>query len=79
MQQFINTISEHKVEFNWVKCHIDHSENECYETLSNKGFNSNKLLDDIGYEHKEINKSTHSRKTFNQKNKVKKENIRNEY
>ncbi|WP_299273472.1 ribonuclease HI [uncultured Psychroserpens sp.] len=74
--KLLNAISEHIVEFNWVKGHSGHIENERCDTLANYGINSKELNQDIGYEpnetHNNQNSSTNS--TFTKKNKTKIEN-----
>ena len=66
-------ISEHNVEFNWVKGHSGHIENERCDTLANKGINSNNLLEDVGYEPNHEGKiHTETDNNFQRKTKVEK-------
>ena len=71
--RLLNAISEHNVEFNWVKGHAGHTENERCDTLANMGINSKEPLEDVGYEPKENNAtvSTHSNANFSKTNKIK--------
>lgn len=52
--RLLNAISKHNVEFNWVKAHSGHIENERCDTHANIGLNSNELIEDVGYEPNEI-------------------------
>ncbi|MDO7170550.1 ribonuclease HI [Mariniflexile sp. AS56] len=49
-EQLLNIIAKHQVNFNWVKGHDGHIENEKCDQLANKALNSNNLLEDQGYE-----------------------------
>jgi len=55
-ERLLIAISEHNVEFNWVKGHSGHPENERCDALANNGINSKDPIEDIGYEPKEIDK-----------------------
>lgn len=50
--RLLNAISEHSVEFNWVKGHSGHIENEMCDQLASKGIHISEPLDDLGYEPK---------------------------
>lgn len=54
--RLLNVIAKHQVDFNWVKGHAGHTENERCDELANKGIHSTELLEDIGYEPSEIDK-----------------------
>lgn len=73
--RLLNVISEHNVEFNWVKGHSGHTENERCDTLASKGINSNELMEDVGYEPKEIgddqNSKANTSSTDKSKTKIK--------
>ncbi len=71
--RLLNVISKHNVKFNWVKGHSGHTENERCDTLANNGINSKELLEDIGYEPKEIenDESTRVSTTFSKTKKIK--------
>ncbi len=75
--RLLNAISQHTVEFNWVKGHSGHNENERYDTLANFGINSNELLDDFGYEAKEEDEKdktqTKTNNDYQKKIKIEKE------
>ncbi|WP_445956066.1 ribonuclease HI [Yeosuana sp.] len=49
-EQLLNIIAKHQINFNWVKGHDGHKENEKCDQLANKAINSNNLLEDVGYE-----------------------------
>tara|TARA_R110002033_G_scaffold171040_2_gene215394 strand:+ start:2510 stop:3247 length:738 start_codon:yes stop_codon:yes gene_type:complete len=78
--RLLNAISEHNVEFNWVKGHSGHIENERCDTLANNGINSHELIEDVGYEPKEVDneQSSSTNTTFTKKSKVKIENVGDE-
>ena len=78
--RLLNTISEHNAEFNWVKGHSGHLENEQCDTLANKGINSKEFIEDIGYEAKEVDndQSSSANPTFINKSKIKIENVGDE-
>lgn len=78
--RLLNAISKHTVEFNWVKGHSGHTENERCDTLANIGLNSNDLIEDVGYEPKETdnNQSPPASKSYPKKSKVKIENVGDE-
>lgn len=75
--RLLNAISEHNVEFHWVKGHSGHMENERCDALANKGINSDELIEDVGYEPKEIeNEEKMSANTaFAKNNKTKVESV----
>lgn len=50
--RLLNAMAEHNVEFNWVKGHSGHTENERCDALANKGINSKERSEDIGYKPK---------------------------
>lgn len=74
--RLLNAICKHNVEFNWVKGHSGHTENERCDTLANIGLNSDELIEDIGYEPNETenSQSTPANKSFTKKSKIKIEN-----
>jgi len=76
-ERLLNAISKHNVEFNWVKGHSGHTENERCDTLANIGLNSNDLIEDVGYEPKETDKNQCPpvNKSYPKKSKVKIENV----
>lgn len=71
--RLLNAISEHIVEFIWVKGHSGHLENERCDALANCGINSNDLLVDVGYESKNVEseQSTLDVTTLYSQNKIK--------
>ncbi len=80
--RLLNAISKHNVEFNWVKGHAGHRENERCDTLANIGLNSEELIEDVGYEPKEIyniqNSPANKSFTKTKKSKIKIENVGDE-
>ena len=50
---------QEKVNFNWVKGHAGHAENERCDELANQGINSNQPLLDIGYDPKVVDDEQH--------------------
>jgi len=48
--RLLELISKHEVEFNWVKGHSGHPENERCDILASKALRSKNLLDDKGFE-----------------------------
>ncbi|MBO3098311.1 ribonuclease HI [Gelidibacter pelagius] len=78
--KLLTVISEHNVEFNWVKGHSGHIENERCDTLANNGINSKELIEDIGYEPQEFSKDdkSSSNATFTKNSKVKIKNVGDE-
>jgi ribonuclease HI len=79
-ERLLNAISKHEVEFNWVKGHSGHPENERCDTLANTGINSKEPIEDVGYEPKEIdnNPSIHANTTYNKNQKIKIEKVGDE-
>lgn len=71
--RLLNAIAEHNVEFNWIKGHAGHTENERCDTLANMGINSKEVLEDIGYEPKEndTTEGTRAHVYSNKKNNTK--------
>jgi ribonuclease HI len=71
--RLLNAISKHSVEFNWIKGHSGHTENERCDTLANDGINSNDLIDDLGYEPKDVDerKKTQTKTNYNYQKKIK--------
>lgn len=57
-EQLLEQLSIHEVEFNWVKGHNGHPENERCDALATLALNSNKLVEDTGYIPKENKKKT---------------------
>ncbi|MBO0592879.1 ribonuclease HI [Cellulophaga sp. E16_2] len=53
--RLLNVIYKHNVEFNWVKGHSGHTENERCDTLASYGIHSTELKEDNGYEAKKSN------------------------
>ncbi|NOR29239.1 MAG: ribonuclease HI [Lutibacter sp.] len=49
-ERLLKAISEHTVEFKWVKGHSGHLENERCDALANIGINADTLIIDDGYE-----------------------------
>lgn len=49
-ERLLILLSEHNVNFNWVKGHAGHLENERCDHLANQGINSQELFNDDGYE-----------------------------
>lgn len=47
--RLLNAMSEHNVEFTWVKGHAGHTENERCDTLANCGIHLKEVLTDTGY------------------------------
>lgn len=74
--KLLNVMSKHNVEFNWVKGHSGHTENDRCDALANEGINSKKLIEDAGYEPKETDnqQSPPTNKSYPKKGKVKIEN-----
>lgn len=75
-ERLLDAIAKHNVEFNWVKGHSGHTENERCDTLANNGINSKELLKDIEYE---LNVGDSDQKlitnaTFTKKSRIKIEN-----
>ena len=58
--KLLNAISKHRVEFNWVKGHSGHTENERCDVLANMGINSIDLLEDTGYKPTEMSNAQES-------------------
>lgn len=52
----LNAIAQHNVQFNWVKGHAGHPENERCDALATYAMNSKELIEDTGYEPPEITK-----------------------
>lgn len=48
-ERLLNVIEKHKVEFNWVKGHAGHIENERCDFLANQGINLKDKIKDQGY------------------------------
>ncbi|MFY0712770.1 ribonuclease HI [Seonamhaeicola sp. NFXS20] len=48
-ERLLNVIDKHEVEFNWVKGHAGHLENERCDALANKGINAANKIKDEGY------------------------------
>lgn len=55
-ESLLNEISKHNVQFNWVKGHAGHLENERCDALATYAMNSKELIEDTGYEPPEISK-----------------------
>lgn len=55
-ERLLNEISNHNVQFNWVKGHAGHPENERCDALASYGIYSKELIEDTGYEPSEITK-----------------------
>lgn len=76
-ERLLNVISNHNVQFNWVKGHAGHLENERCDKLASFALNSNNLLLDSGFKEKEIpdinNTNTKTHSDFKKKNKIEKE------
>ncbi len=64
-ERLLNVISKHNVQFNWIKGHSGHIKNERCDILATNAINSNKLLDDLGYEPNETDLSKKTRKENN--------------
>lgn len=75
--QLLTVISKHHVEFNWVKGHSGHTENERCDALANYGINSKELIEDFGYERQELSneKESSPNPTYTKKSKVKIKNV----
>lgn len=71
--RLLNIVAKHSVEFNWVKGHSGHPENERCDTLASMGINSDELEEDFGYEpsdHVEVRK-TKPNITYSHRSKIK--------
>jgi len=73
--RLLNAISNHDVNFNWVKGHAGHNENERCDELANMGIKSETLHDDDGYEPMEEERNVEIKRDYpNNKNiKIKNE------
>ncbi|MEM9548684.1 MAG: ribonuclease HI [Bacteroidota bacterium] len=50
--KLLTVLKDYNVEFQWVKGHSGHPENERCDALANLGIHSENLLEDVGYESK---------------------------
>ncbi|SFW64257.1 ribonuclease HI [Cellulophaga fucicola] len=71
--KLLTVIEKHSVEFNWVKGHSGHIENERCDTLAGYGINSNDKIDDTGYELKDtsVKEASVNQINSNSLNKIK--------
>ena len=49
-ERLLETMKPHNVKFTWVKGHNDHPENERCDKLAVEAYNSDNLIEDIGYD-----------------------------
>lgn len=65
--RLLNAISNHNVNFNWVKGHAGHIENERCDELANMGIKSETKVDDDGYEPNEAEDKQINKRLYNNK------------
>jgi ribonuclease HI len=71
--RLLNEVAKHNVEFNWVKGHSGHPENERCDTLATLALSSNELIVDTGFKLAEttFNETVTSQTSISKKSKIK--------
>lgn len=72
--RLLNEVAKHNVQFNWVKGHSGHPENERCDTLATLALSSNELIEDTGFNLEETTTNGIEATSIPKKSKVKIQN-----